>query len=703
MPPQRPVARQPSRPASKPTLYAIPAGRIEKRVVPKIPLFVRFTHWAGKAFKSLGAGSKFTPAQADAIDFMAYPITADEFYAAFKALFVFGLLIGVTAGGLVLYFSNGNIFGVLAGVLIVLAPLGVAMFYLRYPSMQVAREKMLAIAYIPEIINYLVMSMRLTPNLEKAVEFAATHGRGKIAEDLKKLVWDVQIGKFKSIEEALDNLAYRWGPLSDDFKHALMLVRSSVLETDRVKREELLEKAVTDVLEGSREKMDLYARALHQPTVYLYYFGILLPLMLAIVLPIAGSIVEGMQFGRPEYLVLIYNIFIPIGIYLFGGNILAGRPPTYVPPDIPEDFPSLPPKGTMRLGGANISVKLLTALVFVVCVSAGYFMDQAAKAAIPSYRLAEQLPKIPHLSAFDRIDLFGVTYSFYFAQFSVFGILIGIGLASSIYLLGTYWERKKIQDQIRGMEGEFKDAMYVLASRLGENKPIEEAMRHAVEFLPASRISSEIFQKILSNITTLGMTIDSAIFDNTFGAVKYVPSQVIRGGLSILVDSVQLGVNVAAKSLMSLSMQLRNAQKIDESLKRLLEDVTVMLNTMATFIAPVVLAVVSSMQQMIINSISSTASQSSGGSPPGTTGFGGGMTSLFSKKPDTADPATFSLIMGMYVIEIVFLLVYFNSQVEDTNNPLHTYVSIAKALPVAMLLYCATIFATGQALVGAGG
>lgn len=79
------------------------------------------------------------------------------------------------------------------------------------------------------------------------------------------------------------------------------------------------------------------------------------------------------------------------------------------------------------------------------------------------------------------------------------------------------------------------------------------------------------------------------------------------------------------------------------------------------------------------------------------------MSSMFSQKPDSADPATFSLIMGLYVLEVMYILVYFNSQIEDTNNPLHTYVSIAKAMPLGMLLYCATVYFTGSALGGSGG
>ena len=105
----------------------------------------------------------------------------------------------------------------------------------------------------------------------------------------------------ESVEEGLDDLAYKWGDKSDDFKHALMLIRSSLIESDAERRSELLEKASSDVLEGSKEKMDLYARELSQPTVYLYYFGILLPLLLAIILPI-GSSFTGLSIAKPEYL-----------------------------------------------------------------------------------------------------------------------------------------------------------------------------------------------------------------------------------------------------------------------------------------------------------------------------------------------------------------------------------------------------------------
>lgn len=651
--------------------------------------FVKLTQSMGRAFGSLARGAKFTQEQQEQINFLGLPITAEQFYGTFYGLFILAIIVGSAVGALVYLFLPIDYYLKLAiAVFAVIGPIVGALFYGAYPGQAVKRERVLAIAYIPEIINYMVMSMRLNPNIERAVEFAASHGRGKIAEDFKKLVYDVQIGKYLSVEEGLDELAFRWGEYSDDFKHALLLIRGSLLETNEAKRVDLLEKASADVLEGSKEKMDFYARGLHQPTVYLYYFGILLPLLLAIVLPIGGSIVQ-LQITRPEYLFFIYCIAIPAFLYWFGSNILGSRPPTYVPPEIPENYPGLSPKGWFKIGGLRLPYIPLAIIVLLGVVLAGWFYDQSQLQALrsdPAVSFNETIGRIPHLKG---------VYSdsgFFIGQGTLFGILIGVSFAISIYLFGRFYERKKIQDDIRGMEKEFKDAMYVLASRLGENRPMEEALRHAIEFLPKSRIAKNIFQKILDNISMLSMTMDAAIFDDTYGALKNVPSQIIRGGMRVLVDSVELGVNVAAKSLIQLSLQIRNAQKVDEALRRLLEDVTTMLKTMAVFVAPIVLAVVAGMQRIIINSLSaSCGSQAAtqGAGVSGNVGFGTAGNVFCNKEvlAAAADPATFAFIMGIYVMEIVIILTYFNSQIEDANNKLHTWTSIAYSLPIAVLIY----------------
>ncbi len=703
----------PKKPPSPQSLYSgislKPQKPTEKKEAQGIALegYVRLTKRLARVYRGFGKGSTFTDAQQSAVDFLRLDITAEELYAGFKGILFTGIIVGVLAT-LFLYFTNPDIELIIplaTGGFFIIAGLGASYAYLTYPASQAELERRKALAYIPEIINYLVMNMRLTPNLERAVEFAANHGRGKIAEDFKRLIWDVQIGTYASIEEGLDDLAYRWGAYSDDFKHALMLVRASLLEGDAKRREELLEKASADVIEGSKEKMDLYARALHQPTVYLYYFGILLPLMLAIVLPIASGLVKNLPLSGLIPFILVYNVALPIGIYVLATNILGSRPPTYVAPSVPADFPGLPPRGTMMLGSLRFPFLPLALTVLIACIAAGFFLDQLQIAGIHSdYAISDKqvaLDAIAHVKLPFSLPFLGNRLYI----LTIFGFLIGGCLFLSIYLLATYGARKKVQDEIRAMETEFKDALYILASRLGENRPMEDALRHAIAFLPKSAVANKIFKRVLENITQLGMTVDNAIFDPNYGAVRDVPSEVIRGGMRIMVDSVQLGVNVAATSLISLAMQIRNAQKIDEMLRRLLEDVTTMLSTMGTFIAPIVLGVVTSLQKIILNSLTANCGGDAASQLPtnvpsiGGLG-GGGISQVFCNiDPKTVvHPGEFTLVLGIYVIEVVILLTYFNAQVEDANNPLHTYVRIATSLPIAIVIYCAVAYFASTAL-----
>ena len=688
-----------------------------RRIVekPKADPFVNYCKVAYKYVGSYARGYKLPLETKEVFDFLNYEVKAEEFRAAQLLPVFVGAAIGfvfILLGFLLaIGFDPSNISidvllsPVLIGAVIFAFIIPVMGYFVvsSYPAGQAKKEQTMALGYLTEVINYMISSMRLVPNMEKAIEFTATHGRGKIADDMKKLVWDVQIGKYNSIEEGLDELAYKWGKYNDDFKQALMIIRSSGLESDDAKRNALLEKAAADVVEGSKEKMDVFARALAQPTVYLYYFGVLLPLMLAIVLPIGATMVKGFIFARPEILALIYIVGLPIGLYALGTMILGSRPPTYVAPDIPEDFPGLPPKGTFKLGGVTLPLVPTAICVFLGIIALGFFADQIMFVfPIPSFEnKTEILAKTLHV-----ITPLGDVDAFFVGPFSLLSIICGIAISISVYLFGKYSERKKIQDDIRYMEREFKDAIYVLASRLGENRPMEEALRHAVAFLPNSKIGKRVFQKILDNVTTLGMTLDEAVFNTTFGALRDLPSNTIESGMRITIDSVRLGVNVAAKSLIGLALQLRNAEKIDNNLKELLSGVTQMLKTMGTFIAPIVLGVVTSLQGVITNSVAgncaSTAAEEA--TPAASSGFGGGgMANAFCSGDASSkvEPSVFMMIMGFYVIEVVILLTYFNSQVEDSNNRLHTYIEISKALPIAAVIFCAVAYVAGGA-IGAG-
>lgn len=216
------------KPVGRESLYSgveLPKRAKEKPVEQELRdhAWLVLTRKLAASFRSLGRGSRFSDEQQQALDFLQWQVTPEEVYGVYKGLLFTGIGFAVVAF-LLLYLSLQDILvpGLVAGVF-ALAAFGVSFLYLTTPMRVADEERKYAIAYIPEIVNYLVMNMRLLPNLERAVQFAASHGRGKIAEDLRKLVWDVQIGVFTSVEEGLDNLAYRWGAYNDDFKHLSLI------------------------------------------------------------------------------------------------------------------------------------------------------------------------------------------------------------------------------------------------------------------------------------------------------------------------------------------------------------------------------------------------------------------------------------------------------------------------------------------------
>src|SRR3989338_4795810 len=302
---------------SMPEFEAGETALVREKQVP----FVLFCKRMHALAPGLGRGAVLQPVYKEAIEFLGWKLSAEEFTAAIKVSLYASLFVGLILGA-ALYFSPlaplvDGFFGVayLTPVLLfapfVLVGMGIGSFIQNFPLEAAKEEQLRALTYVPDIVGYMIMSMKLVPNLEKAVEFRSEHGRGKIADDFRRALWEVQLGVHGSLSEALDELAYRWGKFSDEFKHALMMIRASVLENTEAKRYALLDKTMQDILDSIKLKMENYARALSQPTTMLFYIGVLLPLILIIVFPLGSTFILS-PLSHPIAMFLIYNVFIPL-------------------------------------------------------------------------------------------------------------------------------------------------------------------------------------------------------------------------------------------------------------------------------------------------------------------------------------------------------------------------------------------------------
>ena len=95
------------------------------------------------------------------------------------------------------------------------------------------------------------------------------------------------------------------------------------------------------------------------------------------------------------------------------------------------------------------------------------------------------------------------------------------------------------------------------------------------------------------------MSLEEAIFNKKRGAIVYYPSSLIATSMKILVESVKKGLQIAARSLISISEYVKNIHKIDERLKDLLAEVTSDMKSNMTFLAPLLSGIVVGLAGMI--------------------------------------------------------------------------------------------------------
>ncbi len=690
---------------------------VDKLTTRKLHPYVKFCKKIYSKFPGLGKNTKYSSKLEKAISFLNWDLSAEEYNATIKFTLIFGVFLAIILIAIAMSYllaPLAELFGnIMMGYFICIAiPVTIFLIIFKnvqnFPFSKVDDEKIKALTFVPEIMGYLIMSMKLVPNLEKAIEFASNRGHGKISEDLKKLLWEVKVGIKNSVAQAIDELAYKWGDVSIELKKGLMKIRASVIESSEAKRYQLLDQTMADTLSSIKDKLEDYARTLSQPTMAMFYLGVLLPLLLIIILPV-GSAFSGSALAKSVYLVLIYNIALPIGCYVYAKSVIKKRPATYIPPKIPDSHPDLPPKNTFKIGSKYLNVFFILIVLLVGGIGGSIYLQNQFGVTKGKILLESGYdPENPEFESKDQENEFWSQPENDVTPYYVInGILITICLAISLWCYVVSIYKRKIQLKTEKMEDEFKDALYIIASRLGENKPIEDALEHTRSFLPNSLIAQSIFGKTIDNIKILGLNLHSALFDKSYGALKNNPSNIINSAMQLLSDSVQLGVNVAAKTLMSYSMQLRNTDDVNKTLTNLITSVTSTLSSMSKFITPIVLGITTSLQKVVTSTLYSIANSGTlkdmeaslesikdvGGSmganinTSSMTSMGSINTEVVSQLATTTE---FTIIVAIYVVQIVIIMTYFTTMIEQDNMTL-VKLRIAQTLPVAITLFIITV------------
>jgi len=431
-----------------------------------------------------------------------------------------GLALGVAVGALAVVFVGppGAVFGVVVGL--------TAGHTVHTGPLVAARvRRTTALGDAPALVSRAVMRMRLSPAPERAAVFAADHGEGQLAASLGRQVRRAE----HTGRSGLTAFGRAWGDLFPPLRRSLALVTAAG-SAPAGDRERLLDRALTTVLDGTRERMRAFAADVRGPATALYAFGVLLPTALVALLPAAAAV--GVAIA-PVTVVFAYNLLLPAILVGAGAWLLARRPVAFPPPDAS----SHPDAAT---GDWAVAAGL------AVAVSAWVVTAQE----LPSWG--------PPVAA------------------------VGLGCGVALWL--RYRPVVAVYGEIRAGERELGDALALAGRRVADGQAVETAIAETAAELDGPM--AEAFAACTRRQRQLQVGVREAFFGR-HGALDGLPSPRVRGGVALLALATREG-RPAGEALLALADHVEELRRVRRTARHELAYVCRTLSSTGALFGPLV-------------------------------------------------------------------------------------------------------------------
>jgi len=537
------------------------------------------------------------------------------------------------------------------GALAIMLSLFFTYYIYSYPKRLRRRYESEAGSELVTLVLYIAMYMRNVPNLEGAVKFASQNLGGMLGYEMKKLLWDVELGTYLSMQEAISDYTGKWSK-NRPFVESIELMITSLKQIGE-KRIQLLDEAVNIILEGSREQARHFNQNLKLPVMVVHALGIVLPVMGLVLFPVVAVFLN----VSSVILFVGYDIFLPLILYFVISNILETRPATFSKIDISEN-PDVPPAGKFAYGKKYMRAWPVGLLAGAIVIGFGFFL------LFNELSIAEEFEGIlPALV----ISL---------------GICVGFG---TYYTLLSK-QRLYVRQNTRQIENEFAEALFQLGNQVSGGVPIELSIEHSMDRIQNLKIK-ELFSRALKNMRTLGFTFSQAFFDKEYGAIRYYPSKLIKSIMNTVVESSKKGVRTASLAMLSISRYMKGLHDTQEDVQEQLSDTLNSLKFQAYFLSPLISGVVVTLAVIImriLRQIGDKVTDLGSVNVPFLASFGAVQITAFE----------FIMIVSIYLIETAFILSMFINSIESGQDDIGRQHITGSALLVGYVVFAACMLAT---------
>jgi len=599
--------------------------------------------------------------------------------AIFSALgfFFMGVLLSVVIW--LVYGSSSSL--LLFGFLMLVTSFFLFYYLYSMPSRLAIKWKLKVSSQMVPAILYTVIYMKHTSNLERAISFVSQHLEPPLALDLKKVLWDVETGKYSSIKDSLDAYLEFWRGTNMEFVESFHLIESSLYEPDEARRIQILERALKVILEGVYGKMLKYTHSVKSPLTNLYMLGIVLPTLGLALLPLASTLLGGAIRG--SHVFVLFNLIIPFFVFYLTLQVMLKRPGGYGETSLLERNPLYYQYKSKKPYYIAFLICFPLFLIGLTPLFFGYIGQDYALSDLG-------------LGFLGRGNFFGFEPTGE-GPFGVGALILSLLIPFSIamfFAISFSLRTKgliKARDDTKDLEREFNSSLFTLGNRLGDGIPAEIAFIKVAESTKGQK-TENFFRIVHTNIQSMGMSLEDAIFNPKRGAMIYYPSNLIATSMRILIESVKKGLKVAAQSLMSISEYVNNIQKINERLKDLLADVVSDMKSNMTFLAPLLAGIVVGLASMITGILGHLKILTElGGESVSIGGFttAGDITNLFDIV-NMIPPYFMQIAIGIYIIQIIFILTGTLVTIDAGEDKLKKTYDISKNLIRGCFLYLIT-------------
>lgn len=574
-------------------------------------------------------------------------------------------------------------------ILLIILPLATFFYIYSYPGFNAQVLKVQTGDEAIKIILYMVIYLKLHPSFEGAVNFAAGHAKGPITNDIKKAMWDLQTGKYKTVEQALSAYMPKWAIWNEDFVRSLSLLYGVLIEPSEQGREHILKKSLSYLLINTHRRMKAYVEDITGSINILHIMGMLLPVMCLIMFPMISMFLH--ETINPLYIGIGYTVFLPILLYFFMNRILVKRPSAFIVPDISK-HPELPPPNMfeIKFGKKKVLIPILPLVILIGLVIMSYGIFHF----IDLYKNLSIAPDIIKVDILKKEAEMGLTN-----LLATFSITFGFGLTFLLYFYLSSFQRIKIRNNIKNIEAEFQIGLFSIGNYLSEGYPVEKAMEKSLEEYEKlgmqKRPTFYFFSKLLNNIKNAGMTFKRALFDKKLGVILYFPSVLIEEIMRILSDASERSSALLGKISKTIGSYLEDLNTIEVKIRELLEDVRSGLKMQSGLVVPLICAMTGVLGIFLLNMLRGLSCQLEmieknlglGLMMGATHGVGDLLNDLVGDFTKVMPMTILQAIVGVYTVEIVILLAMLLNGIENGFDKTSRDYLIAKTLIQALVVY----------------